>query len=155
MMAPRSKGVRAEDRPRRGARGSGRGSHGPARVELSLERSVQAPALARAAIAEQCDALGIDGSLAQSVILLVSEVVSNAVRHSSADPKQPVELIATFGEKAIRVTVTDAGSGFTPQPRDPARTHDGYGLYLLEKVAARWGVESRGDTKVWFEMARA
>jgi anti-sigma regulatory factor (Ser/Thr protein kinase) len=152
-MAPRSKGVRAGDRPR-GARGSGRTARAPARVELSLERNVQAPALARAAIVEQCDALELDGSLAQSVILLVSEVVSNAVRHSAADPKEPVEMIATFGEKAIRVTVTDAGSGFTPRPRDPARTHDGYGLYLLEKVATRWGVESRGDTKVWFELTR-
>ena len=77
------------------------------------------------------------------------------MRHSKADPEAPVELLATFGEEAIRVTVTDAGDGFTPQPRDPARTHDGYGLYLLEKVAERWGVESRGDTRVWFELAPA
>ena len=119
-----------------------------------LERNVQAPAIARSAIDEHCQTLALDGSLKQSLILLVSEVVSNAVRHSAADPKSPVELLATFGEKTIRVTVTDAGAGFTPQPRDPARTHDGYGLYLLEKVAERWGVESRGDTKVWFELAR-
>jgi anti-sigma regulatory factor (Ser/Thr protein kinase) len=153
-MAPRSKGVRAGERARRGARGSGR-TAAPTRVELVLERNVQAPAIARSAIADHCEALALDGSLMQSLILLVSEVVSNAVRHSAADRRKPVELLATFGEKAIRVTVTDAGAGFTPQPRDPARTHDGYGLYLLEKVAERWGVESRGDTKVWFELARA
>jgi anti-sigma regulatory factor (Ser/Thr protein kinase) len=153
-MAPRSKGARAGGHLFR-ARGAGRGASAPTRVELTLARNVQAPALARAAIAEHCEALGLEGSLRQSLILLVSEVVSNAVRHSAADPKAPVELLATFGEKAIRVTVTDAGVGFTPQPRDPARTHDGYGLYLLEKVAERWGVESREDTKVWFELAAA
>ena len=127
----------------------------PSRVELTLERNVQAPARARAAIAARCEQLGLDGSLQQSLILLVSEVVSNAVRHSAAAPHEQVELLATFGERKIRVTVTDAGEGFEPRPRDPARTHDGYGLYLLEKVSSGWGVESRGDTKVWFELERA
>lgn len=124
------------------------------RVELQLEHDVQAPAQARAEIAECCRELELGGSLCQSLILLVSEVVSNAVRHSSGDPHAPVGLVASFGERTIRVTVTDAGEGFTPRSRDPARTHDGYGLYLLEKVADRWGVQSRGDTKVWFELPR-
>jgi anti-sigma regulatory factor (Ser/Thr protein kinase) len=127
---------------------------GSLRVELELERNVHAPALARAEIAARCDELELGGSLCQSLILLVSEVVSNAVRHSAGDPQKPVKLLATFGERTIRVIVSDAGVGFTPRPRDPARTHDGYGLYLLEKVATRWGVESRGDTKVWFELPR-
>jgi anti-sigma regulatory factor (Ser/Thr protein kinase) len=126
-----------------------------ARVELTLARNVQAPALARAAVAERAQQQGVDGSLAQSLILLVSEVVSNAVRHSNGDPDAPIEMLATFGKRAIRVSVTDAGEGFTPRSRDPSRTHDGYGLYLLEKVAERWGVEARGGTNVWFELARA
>ncbi|HWG08003.1 MAG TPA: ATP-binding protein [Solirubrobacteraceae bacterium] len=124
------------------------------RVQLELARDVQAPALARWEIAECARQLELDPSLCQSLILLVSEVVSNAVRHSPAHPDEPVGLLASFGERTIRVTVTDAGHGFTPRPRDPERTHDGYGLYLLEKVADRWGVESREDTKVWFELPR-
>ena len=124
------------------------------RLQLTLERNVQAPALARAEIADRCRELELDGSLCQSLILLVSEVVSNAVRHSPGDPDAPIGLHAAFGERTVRVTVTDAGNGFTPRPRDPERTHGGYGLYLLEKVADRWGIESTGDTKVWFELAR-
>ncbi len=126
----------------------------PQQIELELERTVQAPALARAAVTRRSEQLELDGSLLQSLILLVSEVVSNAVRHSAGDPAASIELVACFGAETIRVTVTDAGNGFTPRPRDPARSHDGYGLYLLEKVATRWGVESRGDTKVWFELPR-
>ncbi|HTZ88269.1 MAG TPA: ATP-binding protein [Solirubrobacteraceae bacterium] len=141
--------TRSSARNRRGTGGDAR------RLALTLERNVQAPALARAEVTECCRELGIDGSLCQSLVLLVSEVVSNAVRHSPADPQEPVGFVASFGERAIRVMVTDAGEGFTPRPRDPARAHDGYGLYLLEKVADRWGVDSRGDTKVWFELARA
>ena len=124
-------------------------------IELELERTVQAPAVARAAVARRSEQLQLDGSLAQSLILLVSEVVSNAVRHSAGDPAESIELVASFDAETIRVTVTDAGQGFTPRPRDPARSQDGYGLYLLEKVAERWGVESKGDTKVWFELPRA
>jgi anti-sigma regulatory factor (Ser/Thr protein kinase) len=127
---------------------------GPLRVELELERNVHAPALARSEIASRCRELELGGSLCQSLILLVSEVISNAVRHSAGDEKKPVKLVATFDERTIRVMVTDAGVGFTPRPRDPASSQDGYGLYLLEKVATRWGVESRGDTKVWFELPR-
>jgi anti-sigma regulatory factor (Ser/Thr protein kinase) len=139
-----------DTRTRRG----GRSGVATARLELQLERTVHAPALARAAVARRCDDLELGASLSQSLILLVSEVVSNAVRHSAGDPGAPIELVGVFASETIRITVTDAGDGFTPRPRDPARTHDGYGLYLLEKVASGWGVESQGDTKVWFEMAR-
>ncbi|MHB8233821.1 MAG: ATP-binding protein [Solirubrobacteraceae bacterium] len=121
---------------------------------LELKRTVHAPGEARAAVMRRCDQLELDASLAQSLILLVSEVVSNAVRHSSGDADSPIELVAEFGEERIRVTVTDAGEGFVPRPRDPGSTRDGYGLYLLEKVATRWSVESDGDTKVWFELPR-
>jgi anti-sigma regulatory factor (Ser/Thr protein kinase) len=133
---------------------AGGGARRSLRLELTLERSVRAPSLARIEIAERCRELGLCGSLCQSLILLVSEVVSNAVRHSKGDADSPIGLVATFGAQTIRVTVTDAGEGFTPRPREPGSTSDGYGLYLLEKVADRWGVESRGETKVWFELAR-
>jgi anti-sigma regulatory factor (Ser/Thr protein kinase) len=125
----------------------------PTQVALQLHRTVNAPGVARAAVARRCEQLALEPSLAQSLILLVSEVVSNAVRHSSGHPDAPIDLLAAFDEQKVTVTVTDAGEGFTPRPRDPGSTRDGYGLYLLEKVAERWGVESRGDTKVWFELA--
>jgi two-component sensor histidine kinase len=125
------------------------------RLELVLQRSLHAPARARAALARHCEDLELDPSVFQSLILLVSEVVSNAVQHSAGPPEAPIELVAAFTDATIRITVTDAGRGFTPRPRDPSSTRDGYGLYLLEKVATSWGVDSHGDTKVWFELALA
>lgn len=131
------------------------GSSGPTlRLELVLERDVHAPGIARAAVARRCNDLELGGSLSQTLILLISEVVSNAVRHSAGPADAPVELVADFTDEDIRVSVTDAGAGFVPRTRDPASTSDGYGLYLLEKAASSWGVDSRGDTKVWFELAR-
>jgi anti-sigma regulatory factor (Ser/Thr protein kinase) len=136
------------------AAGAGESERGSRSLRLELERDVRAPALARAAVSEQLQAAGIDGSVGQTVVLLVSEVVSNAVRHSSAPDDASIELASSVSDEAVRVAVTDAGEGFTPKPRDPERLGDGYGLYLLDKAARAWGVDSDGGTTVWFELAR-
>ena len=123
-------------------------------LELELKNTVSAPATARAAISDTLVELGIDGSLGQTVVLLVSEVVSNAVRHSHAAPGLPIGLAAAVTQESVRIAVTDGGEGFTPRPRDPERLDDGYGLYLVDKAASRWGVERVGGTTVWFELPR-
>ncbi len=125
------------------------------RLELELERDVHAPARARSAVSERLSDLGVEGREAQTLVLLVSEVVSNAVRHSSGPADATIRLLATATPQSVRVAVTDPGEGFTPRPRDPERIGEGYGLYLLEKAATSWGVESTGGTTVWFELARA
>jgi anti-sigma regulatory factor (Ser/Thr protein kinase) len=128
------------------------GSPGPLRMEL--QRNVRAPAIARSAVSEQLLAVGIDGSLGQTIVLLVSEVVSNAVRHSAAPEEAAIALEARITEHSVRIAVTDAGEGFTPRQRDPERVGEGYGLYLLEKASSRWGVARDGGTTVWFEVER-
>ena len=123
-------------------------------LRLELERNVRAPAIARAAVSEQLLASGIDGSLGQTIVLLVSEVVSNAVRHSSGPADAAIGLEASVTPERVRIAVTDAGDGFAPRPRDPNRPGEGYGLFLLEKAARSWGVEGDGRTTVWFELDR-
>jgi anti-sigma regulatory factor (Ser/Thr protein kinase) len=123
-------------------------------MRLELQRNVRAPAIARSAVAEQLGSMGVDGSLGQTIVLLVSEVVSNAVRHSAAPAEAGIALEASVTDQCVRVAVTDGGEGFTPRRRDPDRIGEGYGLYLLEKAASRWGVEGDGGTTVWFELER-
>jgi anti-sigma regulatory factor (Ser/Thr protein kinase) len=123
-------------------------------LELELQRNIEAPAIARAAVTGWCQDLDLSGSLCHTLLLLVSEVVTNAVLHSRGPARAPVSLSATVIDESIRLTVTDAGSGFSPRPRDPAGGDDGYGLYLLSKAADRWGVDSTGGTRVWFELSR-
>jgi anti-sigma regulatory factor (Ser/Thr protein kinase) len=141
MMAPTSGSARAEQLR--------------APLHVALARDVQAPGLARAAISDLCVELALDGSTSQTLVLLVSEVVSNAVLHSLAPPEAVISVTASVSDEAIRVTVTDAGDGFTPVERDPERVDGGYGLYLVAKAASRWGVHARGATSVWFELPRA
>ena len=134
---------------------AGAGGEGPTRsLRLELERDIGAPALARSAVSEQLLSFGVDGSFGQTVVLLVSEVVSNAVRHSNAPPDAGISLDATVTDRVVRIAVTDAGSGFRPRPRDPERLGEGYGLYLVAKAASAWGVDTEDGTTVWFELAR-
>jgi anti-sigma regulatory factor (Ser/Thr protein kinase) len=121
-------------------------------LELALERNVQAPAIARAAITGLCNDLRLDGSIRQTLLLLVSEVVSNAVLHSSGPADAGITLTAKVMQESVQVAVTDAGEGFMPAERDPTRIDGGYGLYLLEKAASRWGVDDSRPTRVWFEV---
>ncbi len=126
---------------------------GQAHLELELPRNAEAPAVARAAMSGLCTHHGVSRSEQHTLLLLVSEVVSNAVQHSPGPAEAPVVLAATVGEKILHIAVTDAGQGFTPPRQDPG-TDGGYGLYLLDKAASRWGVEQIGGTRVWFELSR-
>ncbi len=135
----------------RGTRATFGGPAPPASLELELQRNVEAPAIARAALSGLCVGVDPSPSAQHTLMLLVSEVVSNAVQHSLGPAGAPVLLAATVGEEIAHIAVTDAGRGFTPRRQDP-RADGGYGLYLLEKAASRWGVDQVGGTRVWFEL---
>jgi anti-sigma regulatory factor (Ser/Thr protein kinase) len=121
-------------------------------LKLELERDPQAPALARAALAGFLEEQRVDPGALATARLLVSEVVTNAVVHADAPPSSKVLLLARLVDPGrVHVEVTDRGSGFTRVPRDPDH-HGGYGLYLLDKQASRWGVDSDDGTRIWFEV---
>jgi anti-sigma regulatory factor (Ser/Thr protein kinase) len=121
---------------------------------LSLERDPQAPSLARAAVTGFSEDSEMAETSLATLTLLVSELVSNAVLHSEAPPASGILVHARMlHEGAVRVEVTDQGTGFTAIRRDPTRPVGGYGLFLVEKQATRWGVDREGGTRVWFELA--
>jgi anti-sigma regulatory factor (Ser/Thr protein kinase) len=131
-------------------------SQDPRTMRIGLDRDPQAPSLARAALAGFVEQSELAPAERGTLTLLVSELVSNAVMHSDAPPASGIVLRAhLLQEDAVRVEVIDGGSGFTATPRDPARPHGGYGLYLLEQQATRWGVDREGGTRVWFELMSA
>ena len=56
---------------------------------------------------------------------------------------------------SVRVEVADPGQGFEPAPRDEAMTKPGgWGLYLVDRIADRWGVIRNRMNRVWFEIDR-
>jgi anti-sigma regulatory factor (Ser/Thr protein kinase) len=122
-------------------------------LRLALEQNREAPSLARAAITGFSEDSNMGPATLATLTLLVSEVVTNAVIHPTLEQPGDIQLCARIVEGMIRVEVTDQGSGFTPTPRDATRTDRGYGIYLVEKQATRWGVDRDAGTTVWFELA--
>jgi anti-sigma regulatory factor (Ser/Thr protein kinase) len=123
-----------------------------ASVDLELESSPEAAATARLALD------GLSGSMParrmRDLRLLVSELVTNAVRHAGLRHDEHIRLIVDIHGHVVHVEVHDPGRGFTPRrpSPDPARA-SGWGLYLVEELADRWGVEGAGPgTLVWFEL---
>lgn len=95
---------------------------------------------------------GCGAAVLDSARLLVSEVVSNAVRHAGTECA--VRIVA--GSEAVRIEVRDGDPG-APVEQDPAPDAvGGRGLQIVDAVADRWGVEPRPDGRagkvVWFEV---
>jgi anti-sigma regulatory factor (Ser/Thr protein kinase) len=124
-------------------------------VDLELESSPEAAAVARLAL----DRLAgrVPARRMRDLRLLVSEVVTNAVRHAGLREGDRIRLRVDVADRHVRVEVHDPGHGFRPRrPKpDPARA-SGWGLYLVDELADRWGVDGDGPgTRVWFELDRA
>jgi anti-sigma regulatory factor (Ser/Thr protein kinase) len=89
------------------------------------------------------------------VRLLVSEIVTNSVQHGEPGPERWIRLRVECGEGMVRVEVRNPGAAIAFER--PARSNEmresGWGLYLLENLADRWGVSNAaGETCVWFEV---
>jgi anti-sigma regulatory factor (Ser/Thr protein kinase) len=87
--------------------------------------------------------------------LLVTELVANCVRHAGLCTSDSIGLELRLGEDGARVEVTDCGRGFEPAGpfTEPPVGTSGRGLYLLDVLSDRWGVDRRGGrTRVWFEL---
>ncbi len=121
-------------------------------LELDLHRDESAPGVARAATAGLCEQAGLTVARRQTLLLLVSEIVTNAVLHSKASSAIPITLTADADQDRVRVDVYDGGPDFA-QPPLAARPFGGWGLHLLDREASDWGVRRSGGTLVWFELS--
>jgi anti-sigma regulatory factor (Ser/Thr protein kinase) len=120
-------------------------------LSLRLSGGPEAGASARRALSRlRAD---IDPPLMETLRLLVTELVTNSVRHAGAET---VLLKVLVGRSAVLTEVTDEGSGFDPaQTGRPRADRTGWGLFLVERLADRWGVnQERNGTRVWFELRR-
>jgi len=122
-------------------------------IALELPAEAHSAKVARDAVA------GLDGHLGKvfgDVVLVISELVTNSVRHAGLDASEPVQLSVGVEGDTVRVAVRDPGPGFEPPgaPTDPAHV-GGWGLVLVDQLAERWGVDREDDANVvWCELKR-
>lgn len=119
--------------------------------EIQLARDAEAPARARATVSSWLD--GADRGVREDIKLLVSELVTNAVRHAQRDGH--IDLSLEYVRNRVRIEVSDPGEGFSkPKVGTPAPDAiGGRGLLIVDRLASRWGVTPGRPTRVWFELA--
>jgi two-component sensor histidine kinase len=123
------------------------------RLRIAIAGGSRAPERARSWI--ESAASWLPAELESTLLLLVCELVNNAVRHGGASEDAVIELeLGALDDGGVMVQVTDPRTGFEHTPRDqPLDEEGGWGLVLIESMAERWGVEHEGRTRVWFELA--
>jgi anti-sigma regulatory factor (Ser/Thr protein kinase) len=114
------------------------------RISLNLE----APSRARRWVH---DAVSLDPMAEEIVVLLLSELVSNSVRHSGRSSEEPVDILVRQVGPAVHVEVVDPGLGEVIEPQ-PSSDH--LGLRILDTLSDRWGV-THDPTTVWFDLDEA
>jgi len=115
-------------------------------LNMQLRADDSAPRLSRVRLDEIADELG---SRLIDVKLVVSELVSNSVRH--ADKPESVQVKVRVDSDNIRVEVVDEGPGFTLD----SKKDDGLGLTIVQRLAQDWGVSVDGTCTVWVEMTKS
>jgi serine/threonine-protein kinase RsbW len=126
-------------------------------LDITVAADRTAACEARRALAER---RLVDSEREPALLLLVSELVTNSVRHAGLREAERIRLRARSDEACAYVEVCDSGrSGRVPDKRRPsvdALEPGGLGLVLVDELADRWGV-ARGEdeTCVWFELACA
>ena len=123
------------------------------RYEVDLARDPDSAAEARRALGEVSDHL--TPRRLEDAQLLVSELVTNAIRHAGLEEADTIKLVVETGDRALRIEVCDTGPGFelTEPAPDPTRP-SGWGLYLVRELSDRWGVERTDVSIVWFVLDR-
>ncbi|MBA0053269.1 ATP-binding protein [Streptomyces sp. AJS327] len=94
-----------------------------------------------------------DESLAENLVLLVSELVTNAIVHAGAPAVLRLLLPTRQCAGAVRVEVLDASGRPPRQRRAEGGDTNGRGLELVSCLADRWGWQQEGTGKrVWCEL---
>lgn len=129
--------------------GQGRGLE----LELKLPSDMRAPATVRRSV--QALSEHISDDLLDDLLLLADEVVTNGLLHAPEDNTWLLVRVLAYPNPAlpVRVEVIDSGGGFEPELKEPdPEDTGGRGLFLVDAIADRWGVDSNNGTRVWLEL---
>ncbi|GAA2907740.1 ATP-binding protein [Streptosporangium fragile] len=102
---------------------------------------------------------GLDHPRAEDALLLVSELVTNAVRHSNSGRRPDGRVIVAVAHHlgTLHIDVIDGGSTERqPRPRTDVSPDSGggRGLWLVQELATAWGwYETLSGRVVWFQLA--
>jgi serine/threonine-protein kinase RsbW len=129
-------------------------------VELEARLSVWLPATKIAATMVRQVARSLAPTVPETreedLGLVLTELVTNSVRHAEIEADNSVSVELFLFSDLLRVEVRDRGRAFEPPPppQPGERPSSGWGLFIVDQVADRWGVGEEPPTQVWFEFDR-
>ena len=89
---------------------------------------------------------------ADDFILMLSEIVSNAVRHGEPEDDGLIGLRLEAEGRVVRAVVSDGGPTFGYAEKIATAGASHLGLFYVGRLAERWGRELDGRKAVWFEV---
>lgn len=112
--------------------------------------------IARHAFAEQLDDAGVATEDRHDAMLVLSELVSNAVKHAAPLPGGRINVRWQVAEEVLHIEITDGGGGTRPNPSVPVLSAlGGRGLDIVRTVSSQWGVtEHQSTVTVWAKVPR-
>lgn len=119
-------------------------------MEFTLPATAAAAGRARDTVRGVLTGWGLDGE-ADTATLLVSELVTNAVRHAGTS----LDITVLHTDDCLRVAVSDGEGSHWPRLVEPdLDAEGGRGLWLVDQLASSWGISAEEHGKaVWFELA--
>jgi anti-sigma regulatory factor (Ser/Thr protein kinase) len=113
--------------------------------------------LARHAFADQIAAAGVEGEARDDAMLVLSELVSNAVKHAAPLPSGEITVRWSVDDEVLHIEITDGGASTRPRAGVAALSAlGGRGLDIVRTVSRHWGVtEGEGAVTVWAEIPRS
>jgi anti-sigma regulatory factor (Ser/Thr protein kinase) len=126
------------------------------REDSSLRLAVEARPRSLVELRRAVEGLGLSETMLRDAVLLTTELVTNSVRHAGLDADDVIEVVIVRSGSTLRVSVRDGGSWEPPDlavigsMRPSPGAQSGWGLYLVDRLAARWGTNRGGG--FWFEL---
>ena len=133
---------------------SAQGGSLPEEIAHRLPHAPSAPEQARSLAVEVAKDASLGSNKADDFVLMVSEMVTNAVRHAPPEDDGRITLRFQLEESVARVAVEDGGPDFTFEQAtfDNTKGDTHLGLQIVDRLADRWGLSLDGKKAVWFEV---
>ena len=125
-------------------------------VSVSVPHERTGVRMARHAFAVQLAAVGVPPEDREDAMLVLSELVSNSVKHAAPLPSGQIMVRWQVTPDLLHIEITDGGAGTRPLASVPILSAlGGRGLDIVRTVARQWGVTEDQDTvTVWAEVPR-
>jgi anti-sigma regulatory factor (Ser/Thr protein kinase) len=119
---------------------------------ISLPADASSATTARIEVTRRL-AARITSAALEDVRLLLTELITNALRHAEMTPDDEIAVKAELLDGTVRIEVSDPGHDGEVRVRTPGARGGGYGLFLVDRLTSKWGVDHRHGTTVWAELS--